>query len=188
LSKTAASLQRVQESTGLKTVVLTGLVASEDNARAAIELSIALAAGPARVLLVDAALEPPFPDRLIAHPPGLGPANPGRGTGSAAPLISVAPTLDLAPIGAHVLAGREPASTAAGTLASRYGAHYDWIVLRGPVLSSEEATQAVRHLGAGVVFLIDGTSAFPEVGRHIALIGRDRVVATVLVGLSDVKR
>jgi capsular exopolysaccharide synthesis family protein len=182
--KLAASLHHAQAGLGLKVVVVTSALPGEGKSLTASNLALTLAESyQKRVLLVDADLRRPSLHDIFGIHNGTGltdclERDPAQGI----PVLEVLPRLFVLPSGRPV---DDPTGLLASTLmrglleAGR--SEYDWVILDTPPIGLLSDAKLVSEMADGVVLVVEAVrTPYPDILRAITVIGRERVLGTVL--------
>ncbi len=182
--KLAAALHHAQADRGLKAVVVASALPGEGKSLTAANLALTLAESyQKRVLLVDADLRRPSLHEIfgIHNATGLT-ERLERGPAQGIRVLEVSPRLFLLPSGRPV---EDPTSLLASTLmrgvlqAGRL--EFDWVILDTPPIGLLTDAKLVSEMADGVVLVVEAVRThYPDILRAITMIGRERVLGTVL--------
>jgi capsular exopolysaccharide synthesis family protein len=180
----AATLHQLQESSGLRTLMVSSALPGDGKTLTSTNLALTLSeAYKRRVLLVDVDLRRPSIHHLFNLPNSRGLADGLRGEASGSlPLIEVSPHLTVLP------AGTPDNSPMAGLTSDRLRAvikeassRFDWVILDTPPIGLLADANLLAALVDGVLLVIGaGSTDYPVVRRAVAEFGRERIVGVVL--------
>jgi capsular exopolysaccharide synthesis family protein len=183
----AATLHEVQVEKGLKTVMVTSAGPGEGKTVTVINLGLTLSESYGRrVLVIDSDLRRPSIHTMLglANESGLGDLL--REASAEPRIVEVTSKLSV------VTAGPLRDNTQAGLASERMSAfleaavkRFDWVLLDSPPVGLISDAQILSQVVQGVIFVIRaGSTPYHLVEKALVDLGRDRVIGTVLNGVS----
>jgi Mrp family chromosome partitioning ATPase len=183
----ALRLQEIQQARGIKTVAVTSVMPGDGKTEAVVRLAPILAEVYARrVLLIDADLHHPSMHERFGLPNESGLCDALRGPRRGLSVCDVSPLVSVLPCGRP---DSEPLVTLASnrmrSLLEECSEHFDWVLLDTPPLSVPAEAPLLARRTHAAILVIAAATPLPVIERTMAALGRDRVVGTVLNGISE---
>lgn len=186
----AGVLRARQAKDGLKTLAIMSAVSNEGKSVTAVTLALTISrASAGRVLLIDCNLRHPALHGLLGVPNSGGLTDALRSDAREIHPTVVSPLLHLLPAGGGseetVKSAPELLPDRVKQLVDQCADRYDWVLLDLPGMSLSNQAVVLGQRTDAVVFVVGGSTSFPVVQEGIAMVGRPRIVATVLSGLEE---
>lgn len=183
----AATLHEAQVEKGLKTLMVTSAGPGDGKTLTVVNLGLTLSGSYGRrVLLIDGDLRRAAIHSVLGLSNETGLSDILLNAGAEPRILDVTPKLSV------VTAGPMRDNAQAGLASERMSAfleaavkRFDWVLLDSPPVGLISDAQILSQQVQGVIFVIRaGSTPFALVEKALAALGRDRVVGTVLNGVS----
>jgi capsular exopolysaccharide synthesis family protein len=183
----AATMEEARAVRGIQTIMVTSARAREGKTLTAVNLALILTQSfGRRVLLIDADVRHPSVHEHLGLKNQVGLSDALRADWRELPLVEVSPQL------AVLVAGppeQNPSSVLTSdrlrSLFTECAEQFEWVLLDAPPIGLVSDAQLLARRTQGVIFVIGAVTPFPEVGKAMAEVGRERIIGTVLNSLGE---
>lgn len=183
----AATMHHLQQSNGIRTLMVTSATPGDGKTLSAINLAIVLAESyRSRVLLVDADLRRPSIPSVVELGGGTGLSEALRAAqDQKLALVPLNANLTLLPAGQPIVNSIEAlTSPRMRVILDEAVARYDWVILDAPPVGPAADARLLAQMVDGVLFVVRaGKTPFQVVRKSIETLGRDRILGVVLNGV-----
>ncbi len=183
----AGTLHHAQQSTGIRSVMVTSATPGDGKTLTAINLALVLAESYRyTVLLVDADLRRPSIPSVVDLGDGSGLSDALRSaTERKLALVSITPRLTLLPAGQPIANSIEAlTSPRMRQILEEATARFDWVILDAPPVGPATDARLLTQMVGGTLFVIHaGQTQYGDVQKSIDGLGREHILGVVLNGV-----